>query len=142
MRLQELAGELSSAALLAALERDHGGVDVLHHWQQGEFHHDIVLAVRRRGTLPGSILVVATNCNAGVKELLCFEHRPAREALWHWRCPGSPDFQGELPPILDHARTRHWFDPCTLLAEDARSEYREEFRERQRGGGWKLKADD
>jgi hypothetical protein len=33
-------------------------------------------------------------------------------------------------------RTEHWFDPCALLGPDARSEYREEFRERQCGGGW------
>jgi hypothetical protein len=29
--------------------------------------------------------VVATNCNAGVKELLCFAEIPDRDALWHWR---------------------------------------------------------
>jgi len=34
----------------------------------------------------------------------------------------------------------HWFDPCALLTEDARSEYRPEFRERQEGGGWKAKG--
>ena len=34
----------------------------------------------------------------------------------------------------------HWFDPCALLTNDARSEYRPEFRERQPGGGWQLKG--
>ena len=139
MTIQQLADELSSAALLAALERDHGGADMLHHWQQGEFHHDIVLSVRRPGALPGPVLVVATNCNAGVKELLCFNDVPDRDALWHWRCPDNPEFGGTLKPILAQARTQHWVDPCRLLADDARSEYSEEFRERQRGGGWKLR---
>jgi hypothetical protein len=139
MTIQQLADELSSVALLAALERDHGGADMLHHWQQGEFHHDIVLSVHRPGALPGPVLVVATNCNAGVKELLCFAEIPDRDALWHWRCPDNPEFAGTLQPILAQARTQHWFDPCGLLADDARSEYSEEFRERQRGGGWKLR---
>ena len=33
----------------------------------------------------------------------------------------------------------HWFDPCELLRDDARSEYRAEFRQRQSGGGWQMK---
>jgi hypothetical protein len=40
---------------------------------------------------------------------------------------------------LAAATTEHWFDPCELLAPDARSELREEFRERQCGGGWMLR---
>jgi hypothetical protein len=139
MAVQRLADELSSKALLEVLQQEHGGFDLLHHWQQGEFHHDIVLAVKERRALPGAILVVATNCNAGVKEVLCFDRVPDPGALWHRRCPDNPEFHGELPPVLDEARTRHWFDPCKLLGPEARSEYREEFRERQPGGGWKLK---
>ncbi|MCB9788905.1 MAG: hypothetical protein H6744_19690 [Deltaproteobacteria bacterium] len=56
--------------------------------------------------------------------------------MWHARCPDNPEFEGELPPVLAVARTAHWFDPCALLAEDARSELRPEARRRQRGGGW------
>ncbi len=72
-------------------------------------------------------------------EVLCFAEAPARAALWHSRCPESTEFAGTLPVVLDAARTRHWFDPCRLLASDARSEYREEFRQRQPGGGWQLR---
>jgi hypothetical protein len=85
--------------------------------------------------------VIATNCNGGVKELLCLESVPARGALWHRRCPESPEFSGDLPPVLASVRTVHWFDPCQLLEPDARSEYKEEARRRQPGGGWLLKPD-
>jgi hypothetical protein len=91
------------------------------------------------GELPGSILVVATNCNGGVKEVLAFDEVPDRYALWHFRCPENPEFDGLLPPLLQTARTTHWFDPCALLLPDARSEYRAECRVRQRGGGWQQK---
>jgi len=37
-------------------------------------------------------------------------------------------------------RTVHFCDPYELLAENARSEFRPEFREWQAGGGFKLKA--
>ena len=89
-----------------------------------------------RTSLGGDVLVVATNCNGGVKEVLSFDHVPDRLALWHWRCPDNPEFAGDLPPPLSAATTEHWFDPCELLAADARSEYRAEHRERQCGGGW------
>jgi hypothetical protein len=38
--------------------------------------------------------------------------------------------------VLAVATTQHWFNPCELPGPNARSEYREEFRERQCGGGW------
>ena len=118
-----------------------GGYELVAHWQQGEFHHDTVLRVDAvRAALPGAILVVATNCNGGVKEVLCFRELPDRHALWHRRCPDNPEFSGELAEPLASSRTVHWFDPCELLEPDARSEYRREFRERQQGGGWTLKA--
>lgn len=60
--------------------------------------------------------------------------------LGHYRCPDSPEFSGSLPPLLAEAWTVHWFDPCALLADDARSEYRPEFRERQPAGGWQMKG--
>jgi hypothetical protein len=141
MTVQHLADQLTLGALLEELRRIAGRYELVDHWQQGEFHHDTVLRVdAERANLPGSILVVATNCNGGVKEVLCFAEVPTRGALWHRRCPNSPEFSGELPALLASSTTLHWFDPCDLLEPDARSEYRPEFRERQYGGGWALKA--
>jgi hypothetical protein len=140
MGVEAVAQNLGLGALLADLRGNFGGYEVLDHWQRGEFHHDLLLRVQGQGGLPGSVLVVATNCNGGVKEVLCFDAVPKEEALWHHRCPDSPDFSGSLPPLLGHARTVHWFDPCALLGPEARSEYRPEFRERQPGGGWQLKG--
>lgn len=88
------------------------------------------------GDLPGGVLVIATNCNGGVKEVLCFGDLPEASALWSARCPDNREFSGALPPLLARATTVHWFDPCELLSADARSELREEYRERQCGGGW------
>lgn len=131
-----LAAALELGGLLELVRRRYGGYELLSHWQQGEFHHDVVLRVAQRGNLPGDVLVVSTNCNGGVKEVSCFGAPPERDALWHARCPEVPEFSGALPPVLAHARTTHWFDPCELLVADARSELRPEFRQRQRGGGW------
>src|SRR6185503_1081409 len=130
----ELAHAPDLATLLERVRTRWGGYDVIAHWQQGEFHHDLVLRVPAQD-LRGPILVVATNCNGGVKEVLCFGVVPDRNALWHARCPDNPDFAGASVEPLAIARTAHWFDPCELLRDDARSEYREEFRERQSGGG-------
>ena len=63
-----------------------------------------------------------------------------RYALWHHRCPSNPEFSGELTAVLDVSTTVHWFDPCALLSDHARSEIRPEFRERQAGGGWVMKS--
>ncbi len=139
--LDVLARQLSLGSLLSEVGATFAGYDLLEHWQQGEFHHDIVLRVGEPKSLPGPVLVVATNCNGGVKEVLCFDAVPERGALWHHRCPDNAAFAGPLPPLLDAVRTVHWFDPCELLRPDARSEYREEFRERAPGGGWVLKPD-
>jgi hypothetical protein len=140
MGIQELANQLTLGGMLDALRRLAGGYELLDHWQQGEFHHDTLLRVdAARAQLPGDVLVVATNCNGGVKEVLCFAEAPERNALWHQRCPLNPEFAGQLPNLLASVRTRHWCDPCDLLAPDARSEYRSEFRQRQSGGGWQLK---
>lgn len=137
--LEALAHQnLVLGSLLDALGRACGGYELLDHWTQGEFHHDIVLRVREARGLPGSVLVVSTNCNGGVKELSCFSSVPDRWALWHRRCPTNPEFEGQLPPVLGEARTLHWFDPCELLGEDARSELKPECRRRQRGGGFEL----
>ena len=134
--VQQLSRCLMLGTLLEAVRARLGGYELVDHWKQGEFHHDVVLSLPRSAGSAGSILVVATNCNGGVKEILCFDQVPDRRALWHARCPDNPDFSGELPRPVASARTEHWFDPCELLVPDARSEYRQEFRERQCGGGW------
>lgn len=135
--LQTLSRCLMLGTLLEEIRRHWGAYELLDHWQQGEFHHDIVLRVRAAADdLGGAVVVVATNCNGGVKEVLSFTNVPDRFALWHSRCPENPEFQPGVLPIVDSVRTEHWFDPCALLLADARSEMREEFRERQCGGGW------
>jgi len=135
--LRDLSRCLMLGPLLEQVRVRFGAYELLDHWKQGEFHHDVVVRIPgAREALGTEIVVVATNCNGGVKEVLCFASIPERQALWHARCPGNPEFEGELPALLFTARTEHWFDPCELLAPDARSEYRAEFRERQCGGGW------
>jgi hypothetical protein len=94
------------------------------------------LPERAATELPGRVLVVATNCNGGIKEVFCFTDVPDRSALWHHRCPALPEFVGELMPILARAVTHHWFDPCELLTVDARSELLPEHQRRQHGVGW------
>jgi hypothetical protein len=135
--LEALSRCLVLGTLLEEIRRRWGAYELLGHWKQGEFHHDIV--VRAPGAvadLGGDVIVVATNCNGGVKEVLSFTTVPDRHALWHSRCPENPEFPAGPLPLLGVVRTEHWFDPCALLLPDARSEYREEFRERQCGGGW------
>lgn len=124
--------------LLDSLQRRFGSYELVDHWRQGEFHHDVIVRVRSRKMLPGDILAIATNCNGGVKEVLCFDEVPQRSALWHWRCPRVSEFTGALAPILGRATTHHWFDPCELLASDARSELKAQYRRRQPGGGWEM----
>ena len=77
------------------------------------------------------MLVVSTNCNGGVKEVSCFVALPDREALWHERCPKGELAAIPLPDLLARERTVHWFDPCELLGDDARSELKPEHRRRQ-----------
>jgi hypothetical protein len=134
--LDDLATRLNLGELLDALRGAHGGYELLAHWKQGEFHHDVVVRVPERRSLPGPVLVVSTNCNGGVKEIACFEGAPDREALWHERCPTGDFLANELPAMLGRVRTVHYFDPCELLGPEARSELKPEHRRRQRGGGW------
>jgi hypothetical protein len=134
--IESLAGEMVLGAVLTRLTAEHGGFELVDHWTQGEFHHDVVLRIRDPKSLPGSVLVVATNCNGGVKEVIAFAEVPDRYALWHHRCPDNTEFDGTLGEILARAVTMHWFDPCELLVADARSELLPEHRTRQRGGGW------
>jgi hypothetical protein len=138
--VDRLARSLVLGALLDELTTRFGGYELVAHWTQSEFHHDVVLRLPEAATreLPGRVLVVATNCNGGVKEVLSFANVPDRHALWHHRCPNVREFQGELAPVLARAVTEHWFDPCELLAGNARSELRPEHRRRQEGGGWEV----
>ena len=127
---------LTLGELLAALRDAGGGYDLVAHRTQGEFHHDVVLRVASQ-PLPAPVLVATTNCNGGLKELLALDDVPSHDALWHARCPDNAEFAAEpLPAVRGRARTVHWFDPCELLAPDARSELKPEHRRRQRGGGW------
>jgi hypothetical protein len=141
---RRLADTLVLGSLLEEVRAAFGAYELLAHWQQGEFHHDVLIALDATAT--GStdaaprFVIVATNCNGGVKEVLCFDERPDADALWKHRCPENAEFEGSLPPILARATTPHWFDPCELLLDTARSELREEFRERQKGGGWVAKG--
>jgi hypothetical protein len=133
--LQRLADTLSLKGVLDGLRAC--GWEHIDHWQQGEFHHDVVVRLKRRlPGIDGDVLVVSTNCNGGVKEVLCLGEVPDRWGLWHYRCPDNPEFDGPVPRVLGCARTSHWFDPCDLLKPGTRSEYREAFRRRQRGGGF------
>jgi hypothetical protein len=136
----QLATHLALSSLLESLVSHHGGYDIVAHWKQGEFHHDLVLRVHHQRDLPGDVLLVATNCNGGVKELLCFDQVPERYGIWHARCPDNPEFEGWLAPVLAQARTLHWFDPCALLVSDARSELKPDCRQRQRGGGYEPRS--
>jgi hypothetical protein len=143
--VQELADTLVLGSLLSEVRDSLGSYELVAHWKQGEFHHDVVIRLADGVTAGGlvledHVLVVATNCNGGIKEVLCFAEVPPRYALWHWRCPHVSDFSGSLPPLLARAQTVHWFNPCDLLVDDARSELREEFRERQPGGGWQVSS--
>ena len=134
--MKSVVEALTLGAVLEALQERHGGYELLAHWKQGEFHHDVLVRASDARNLPGPVLVVATNCNGGVKELSFYDEVPTRYALWHERCPEG-DFADEpLPVLRERVRTVHWFDPCELLGADARSELRPEFRVRQRGGGW------
>lgn len=143
MTLDRLAQQLTLGDVLATVTQTLGAFTLRHHWTQGEFHHDLVLTLDEpTDHLPGSVLVIATNCNGGVKELIAFDELPAADALWRWRCPDNPEFAGELPAIRGIVRTVHWFNPCDLLSETARSELRPEHRRRQRGGGWIASDDD
>ena len=138
-----LARALDLGSLLAEVHQRYGAYELLAHWTQGEFHHDVAIGLPAVALqeLPGRVLLVATNCNGGVKEVLCFAGLPDRWALWHHRCPDVADFSGELSPILARSITEHWFDPCELLRPDARSELRAEHRRRQLGGGWEQGAE-
>ncbi|HET9952989.1 MAG TPA: hypothetical protein VFQ61_00725 [Polyangiaceae bacterium] len=134
--VEELAGCLVLGELLSRVRERWGAFRLLDHFKQGEFHHDVLIELPEGSGLQDRILVVSTNCNGGVKEVLLLREPPTAGGLWRARCPENSEFEGPLPEITARARTIHWFDPCELLTADARSEYRPEYRERQCGGGW------
>lgn len=135
--VDQLGEELALGECLRRLYGSLPGVELLEHWTQGEFHHDLVFHLKSPPAwLVGDCIVISTNCNGGVKEVTCLQGVPDRWALWHSRCPDNPEFEGTLGPTLATCRTMHWFDPCELLGDDARSELRPSCRRRQRGGGW------
>jgi hypothetical protein len=137
--LDRLAVHLSLASLLDQLFAITS-YRVLDYWPQGEFHNDLVLEILDPlPDLPGSILVISTDCNGGVKELFCFSEAPDRWALWHLRCPDNPEFFGSAPLVLGWIKTPLWVDPCMILSPNAPSELLPECRQRQQGGGWVLK---
>ncbi len=142
-RIEALARTLVLGALLEEVRRAYGSFELLDHWTQGEFHHDLVVQLPEvPSDLPGRVLVVATNCNGGVKEVLCFGERPERASLWAMRCPANADFPAAPAVPLARSTTMHWFDPCELLLPDARSELLPEHRVRQPGGGWTSRGGD
>jgi hypothetical protein len=126
-----LAGTLVLGAALDALRERFGSFELVEHWKQGEFHHDVVVRIP-----DGTVFVIATNCNGGVKDVSCFRTVPDRKALWAHRCPENPAFDADPAIPLARSTTVHWFDPCELLRPDARSELRREHRVMQVGGGW------
>ncbi len=134
--VERLAATLVLGALLDEVRKCLGSFELEDHWTQGEFHHDVVVRVPVTSLLPGQVLIVATNCNGGVKEVLVFGEVPDRASLWAMRCPDNAEFAREPARPLARSTTMHWFDPCELLKPDARSELRPEYRVRQHGGGW------
>lgn len=130
MPVRSLANILVLGSLLDALESQHGGFDLLAHWIEGEFHHDLVVKVNERWDLPGEFLIVSTNCNGGVKEVICTDAMPTHGGLWRMRCPEKSELDGEIPKVLDRATTVHWFEPSELFRPDVRSELRPEFRKK------------
>jgi hypothetical protein len=101
----ELANVLVLGDLLDSLAQRWGGYELVAHWQEGEYHHDLVIRVRG-----GELLLVSTNCNGGIKELLAFAPGasvPSREAIWAYRRQGAA-----LSGLREASRTLHWCDPA------------------------------
>ena len=53
MVLEQLAARMSLGELLDAVRSPHGPYELVAHWTQGEFHHDVVLHVATPRGLPG-----------------------------------------------------------------------------------------
>ena len=121
-----MANALSTGALFDLLKNECGGFDFLHHWQQGEFHQDLVLSVKEQHGLPGPILVVSTNSNAGVKEVLCLDQVPTEARSGTCGVRTSSNSPARCPPFSrlrgrDTGSTRRACSPPTREASTARS---------------------
>src|SRR3989338_7732121 len=110
--VKRLAAHLALGDLLTDLHTNISASIPVAVWKQSCSHSDVVLQLKDARDFPGPVLVIAIDCNGGVKEVLCFPEVPDRWALWHWRCPSNPEFDGDIPPLLEYARTEHWFDPA------------------------------
>ncbi|MFN3199777.1 MAG: hypothetical protein ACE366_15345 [Bradymonadia bacterium] len=115
--LNQLARRPSLKAILKALSTHCGHeARLVAHWQQGHLHHDMVFHVTPpHPGLPSDILVVSTDDRGMVKEMMSLASMPKRQALWHARCPNDPDFDGDLPQVLDEVKTMHWVDPKRII---------------------------
>ena len=133
MKLDQFKEACSLSGAMTIVEGQWANYKVCGHWTQGEFHHDVVIDI------DSHCLIISTNCNGGVKEVLLLEEMPSQEQLWHWRCPENPDFSGKPLKLVAQVKTEAWHDPCEVLVPDARSELKPEFRRRQKGGGWEMK---
>ena len=87
--IEALAQNLGLGSLLDSLRSELGGYEIVDHWQRGEFHHDLVVRVNPQGKVPGAVLVVATNCNGGVKEILCFSRGAGARCALALSLPGQ-----------------------------------------------------
>ena len=92
------------------------------------------LRVKAEG-VPAPKLVVATNCNAGIKEVLWFGDAPERWALWGWRSPDNAELEGKLPRLAISWRKENCFNPCERLVDDSRCEFKPGCRKRWCGEG-------
>ncbi len=134
--LEMLASSMVLGECLSNLHMNFGGFELVDHWTQGEFHHDLV--IRTSSTELPPVMVISTNCNGGIKDILGMPAVPDRGGLWRWRCPDNPDFVGPEPQVEVQVTTVHYFEPCEILADDTRSELKPSCRVRQPGGGWQL----
>lgn len=128
---QRLADTLVLGEALSLL----GRYELVDHWKQGEFHHDVIVKLA-----DDDYYLISTNCNGGIKEVIHYDRMPDRSELWRWRTEENGTWL--LAGLLETVVTVHWFPPTELLYEDARSEILPEYRERQEGGGWKMKETD
>ena len=53
--LQTLSQQLGLGSLLSELTSRTGGYDLVDHWQQGEFHHDVVLRLPHKADEPAPV---------------------------------------------------------------------------------------
>jgi len=104
-----VADALSLHEALAVLETHAPDHRLLEVWRDGEYHYDLVFAVS------DFFLVVAANCNGGVKEALLLDARPGRDLI---RCVRR-DGPLRALTVLSHERTVHFVPPDETDAQVA-----------------------